>query len=152
MNTQIYYHGTKEKNIKSIIESRKLCQKTKEYSQSEEGFVYICSEQDFAQTIAYAIDYQAYSYTFIRFEIVVDSELGRNLQKEVKTSDFGTLISLKYKGDIDFSSEYIQNPKYITLKKGSKEYLDFNNFIVTSYPPEYDKAKDFLDNLTWHSI
>lgn len=151
MITEVCFHGTKEKNITSIIVSRKLFQKTKEYNQSEDGFVYFCHERDFAQTISYSMDPQENSFTFVSFEIVVDSELGRNLQYEEKISDIGTLISFKYKGDIDLSSEYIKNPKFITLKKGSKDYLDFLNNI-TSCPPEYDKAKDLLDKLTWHSI
>ena len=151
MITEVYFHGTKEKNISSIIASRKLFQKTKEYNQSEDGFVYFCHERDFAQTISYSMDPQENSFTFVRFEIDVDSELGRNLQYEEKTSDIGTLISFKHKGDIDLSNNCIKNPKFITLKKGKKEYYDFLGNI-TSCPPEYDKAKQILDKLTWYSI
>lgn len=41
MKTKTYYHGTKENNLKEIIQARKLIQGNKNYSQSEDRYVYL---------------------------------------------------------------------------------------------------------------
>jgi hypothetical protein len=151
MTTQIFYHGTKERNRQKIIDSRKIKQVVKEYSQSEEGFVYICHEKDFDQTISYAMDPSTSSFTFVKMEIIVDSEVYKNLQYEEKESLIGTLKSYKYNGEIDLSDKSIISAKIINLKKPSKEYFEFHS-LVTAYPPKYDEAKSLLDILDWEPL
>ena len=148
MTTQIYYHGTKVKNKQNIIDSRKLKQTDKEYNQSEDGFVYICHERDFDQTISYAMDSSTSSFTFIKIEIIVNSEVYNNLQYEEKESAIGTLKSYKYNGEIDLRDKSIKSAKIITLKKFNKEYDTFLS-LITTYPPKYDEAKSLLDRLDW---
>jgi len=151
MTKQIYYHGTKEENKKKIIESRKLKQTYKEYEQSEDGFVYICDEKDFAQTISYATDPLTMLFTFVKIEIIVDSELYKNLHYEEKKSCIGTLKSYKYNGEIDFNDEGINSAKIVTLDKINPKYIDFVN-IITEESPNYDEAKKIIDGLKWEQI
>lgn len=156
MITEIYYHGTKASYGQNIINSRKLIQVGKRYEQSEDGFVYVCHERDFAQTIAYALEpkkdsFTQDSFTFVKIEIVVDSELYKNLETEFKDSDLGKLISVKHKGELNFDDEGVQSAKIVTLRKGQQEYSDFID-AFTSCPPKYDLAKSIIDNLTWITI
>ena len=51
MKTKTYYHGTKENNLKEIIQARKLIQGNKNYSQSEDGYVYLFDEEYFGWAI-----------------------------------------------------------------------------------------------------
>jgi len=144
VKTYVFYHGTKEKNKKKIIDSRKL-------KQSEDGFVYICDEKDFAQTISYATDPKTSSYTFVKIEIIVGSKLYRYLKPVCICSDYGSLVALKYKGGIDFNSISVYSVKIVTLDKINPKYIYFVD-IITEVPPNYDEAKKIIDGLKWEQI
>lgn len=149
MKTKTYYHGTKENNLKEIIQARKLIQGNKNYSQSEDGYVYLFDEEYFGWAIAYAHDCGQKSYNFIKIQIYEDSDLDQKMildKKEIKT--FLGKYNMKqylYKGDIEFSNESINSVEYIILKDNN----DYELFSELVGEGKYKDAQVFINKLKW---
>lgn len=149
MKTKTYYHGTKENNLKEIIQARKLIQGNKNYSQSEDGYVYLFDEEYFGWVIAYAHDCGQKSYNFIKIQIYEDSDLDQKMildKKEIKT--FLGKYNMKqylYKGDIEFSNESINSVEYIILKDNN----DYELFSELVGEGKYKEAQVFINKLKW---